>query len=339
MKVVFSDEQLGHWPRRILGSGALEENLEVPERAETLLAAAIMSGLERERPRDCGLAPIAAVHSPEYLQFLQHIYERWRRVPGVSADVMPNVHPDTRDVMYPDSVDGQVGYHVFDGSSPISAETWNSALWSAYSAVHAAYEVCGGARSCYALSRPPGHHAGRDLAGGYCYLNNSAIAAEVLRTGHGRVAVLDVDVHHGNGTQSIFYDRDDVLTVSIHADPVHYYPYFWGSANERGAGRGFGWNYNLPLGLGTGDEQYLVALDRALDRIESFAPGALVIALGLDAFVGDPHEGLAITTAGFGRIAERIATLHLPTVLVQEGGYLCAGLGDNLSAFLQGFND
>jgi len=339
MKVVFSGEQLRHRPRQILGSGALEENLEVPERAECLLTAAIESGLEHEQPEDYGLAPIAAVHSPEYLHFLQHIHQRWLCVPGVSTDVIPNVHPHARDVVYPDSIDGLVGYHVFDGSSPIAADTWNSARWSAYSAVHAAHVVSAGASSCYALARPPGHHAGRDLAGGYCYLNNSAIAAEVLLTRHERVAILDVDVHHGNGTQSVFYNRDDVLTVSIHGDPVHFYPYFWGSANECGAGRGQGYNYNLPLPLGTGDRQYLVVLEQALLKIESFAPGALVIALGLDAFAGDPHRGFAITTTGFGRIAERIATLRLPTVLVQEGGYLCDSLGDNLSAFLQGIDD
>jgi len=153
----------------------------------------------------------------------------------------------------------------------------------------------------------------------------------------GRVAILDIDVHHGNGTQDIFYHRSDVLTVSLHADPLRFYPFFWGHAAERGEGEGLGYNLNIPLPRGTGDKDYLVELDKALQRIESFAPGALVVALGLDAHESDPFQGLAISTAGFSMIASRIATLELPTLLVQEGGYLSDDLGDNLQSFLEGF--
>jgi len=312
-------------------------NPETPERAKVLLEAATAAGLEAAEPADYGLEPFAAVHSREYLAFLARIHERWRRIPDASVDVMPNVHPDTRDVVYPASAVGQVGYHVYDGASPITADTWDSACRSAWSAVHATREVLSGTGACYALCRPPGHHAARDLAGGFCYLNNGAIAAETLLGAHGRVAVLDVDLHHGNGTQSIFYARGDVLTVSLHADPVRFYPFFWGAAGETGEGEGDGRNLNLPLPRGSGDDAYLAALETALERIDSFAPGAVVVALGLDAFAGDPFAGLAITTEGFGRIAERIAALDLPTVLVQEGGYTCAELGDNLVAFLQPF--
>jgi len=337
MKVVFSAEQLRHSPARILSSGALVDSPEVPERAATLLQAAIDAGLEQVAPDDYGPEPLGAVHTARYLTFLENIHTRWLRIPGASTDVLPNVHPDTRDVVYPKSAVGQVGYHVFDGAAPITADTWDSVRWSAWSAVHAAREVLQGASSCYSLSRPPGHHATSDLAGGFCYLNNSAIAAEVLRDKHARVAILDVDVHHGNGTQSIFYARDDVLTVSLHADPVRFYPFFWGAADETGRDAGKGFNLNLPLERGTADDDYLKALDRALDRIAAYTPGAIVVALGLDAFVGDPFAGLALSTAGFGRVAERIAALQLPTVLVQEGGYPCNALGDNLAAFLQPF--
>lgn len=337
MKVFFSAEQLKHNPAMIVSSGALIDSPENPGRAETLLQAAVAAGLTVQAPDDFGMTPLAAVHTPDYLKFLENIHTRWQRIPGASADVFPNVHPDTRDVVYPKSAVGQVGYHVFDGAAPITADTWNSACWSAYSAVHAAQEVLHGASACYALARPPGHHATRDLAGGFCYLNNSAIAAQVLREQHDRVAILDVDVHHGNGTQSIFYERDDVLTLSLHADPVRFYPFFWGAANETGKGAGTGFNVNLPLERGTADDDYLVALDQALKRIARFNPGALVIALGLDAYVGDPFAGLAITTSGFGRIAEQVVALNLPTVLVQEGGYPCDQLGDNLAAFLAPF--
>lgn len=328
-----------HAPAIFISNGAPQPNPEVPERADRLLAAAVLSGLSLEEPQDCGLGPLAAVHTPEYLHFLQHIHARWQRIPGASADVLPNVHPDRRDCGYPASAVGQVGYHMYDGDCPISADTWEGVRWSAASAVHAAREVVNGAGACYALSRPPGHHASKDLAGGFCYLNNTAIAAEILRGRFDRVAILDVDVHHGNGTQSIFYERADVLTVSLHADPVRFYPFFWGYASERGAGAGLGYNINLPLPRGTGDVDYVKALEKALLRIEAFAPGALVVALGLDAFEGDPFKGMTITTEGFGRIAAPIAVLGLPTVIVQEGGYLSAALGDNLESFLRGFTE
>lgn len=337
MKVIFSERQKKHCPKSFLSSGAPQPNPEMPERADRLLAAALAAGLEQKEPDDFGDGPIAAVHTPEYLQFLRHIYARWKRIPDASREVMPNIHPARRGGAYPLSAVGQVGYHVCDSACPISADTWDSARWSAMTAVQAATEILEGDGACYALARPPGHHASKDLAGGFCYLNNSAIGAEVLRPRFDRVAVLDVDVHHGNGTQEIFYDRADVLTVSLHADPMRFYPFFWGHAAERGEGPGLGANYNLPLPRGTGDDDYLKVLDSALTRIHAFSPGALVVALGLDAFEGDPLQGLAITTAGFGRIAERIAALQVPTLIVQEGGYLCDALGDNLVSFLRGF--
>lgn len=339
MKVIFAEAQKKHAPAIFISNGAPQPNPEVPERADRLLESAVLSGLSPEAPEDCGLGPIAMVHTAEYLQFLQHIHARWQHVPDASADVMPNVHPDRRDCGYPASAVGQVGYHMYDGDCPISADTWESVRWSANTAVHAAREVLNGAGACYALSRPPGHHASKDLAGGFCYLNNSAIAAETLRSRFDRVAVLDVDVHHGNGTQGVFYERSDVLTVSLHADPVRFYPFFWGYANERGEGPGLGYNLNVPLPRGTGNDDYLKALEKSLLRIEAFAPGALVVALGLDAFEGDPFQGMTITTEGFGHIAATIAGLRLPTVIVQEGGYLCDALGHNLESFLRAFTE
>src|SRR5690606_8378309 len=175
-----------------------------------------------------------------------------------------------------------------------------------------------------------------DMAGGFCYLNNTAIAAQHLRRRWARVAVVDVDLHHGNGTQGIFYERSDVLTVSVHAEPSAFYPFFWGYAEERGAGAGEGANLNLPLALGSGDSTFLAALDRGIAAVRGFGAEALVVALGLDAFEGDPLAGLAVTRAGFGEIARRLAALGLPSVLVQEGGYPDAALGADLTAFLGG---
>lgn len=337
MKAFYADEQKRHDPKAFLSSGAPKPNPEQPERVERLLIGARAAGCEIVRPRQHGLGPIAAVHTPEYLDFLEHIYARWQRIPEASAEVIPNIHPIARGGSYPASAAGQAGYHMADTSCPISAETWESSLWSAWSAVDAAEAVLSGEPAAYALCRPPGHHAFADVAGGFCFINNSAVAAQRLRKSAARVAILDVDLHHGNGTQGIFYARPDVLTVSIHADPVRFYPFFWGHADERGEGPGLGYNLNLPLARKSGDAEFLGALDTAYQRIRAFAPEALVVALGLDAFEGDPFGGLSVSTPGFARIAEGIARLGLPTVIVQEGGYLCDALSDNLTSFLTGF--
>ena len=337
MKIVFSEEQLRHFPKSFLSSGALAPNPEEPARADRLLAAALQCGLSQESPADYGDEVIVSIHTARYLTFLQNIYTRWARIEAASEDVLPNIHPLTREDGYPKSAVGQVGYHVYDGSCPISADTWHSARWSAMSAAHAAHQVIAGHGACYALSRPPGHHASQDAAGGFCYFNNSAIAAQQLRAKYARVAILDVDVHHGNGTQRIFYERDDVLTISIHADPIRFYPFFWGYADEVGSGSGEGCNINMPLPRGTNDSDYLKTLDTALDAMALFGPDALVIALGLDAHESDPFQGMRITTAGFGSIGRNLGSVGLPTVIVQEGGYLSDSLGNNLASFLGGF--
>ena len=337
MKVVFAEEQLAHYPKTFLSSGATASNPEHPERATRLLAAAESCGLQQVAPDESADPVIAAVHSANYLKFLQNIHKRWTRIEDASEYVLPNIHPISREDGYPKSAVGQVGYHVYDGSCPISSDTWESARWSALTAAHAGQQVLAGDSACYALSRPPGHHASQDLAGGFCYLNNCAVAAETLRARYNRVAIVDVDVHHGNGTQRIFYERDDVLTVSIHAHPERFYPFFWGYAEERGKAAGEGFNLNVPLPRGTADREYLSSLDEALLTVADFAPDALVIALGLDAHEDDPFQGMAITTAGFSSIGKVLANLGLPTVIVQEGGYLSDRLGDNLAAFLGGF--
>ncbi|GAA0273877.1 histone deacetylase family protein [Alteraurantiacibacter aestuarii] len=330
--------QSAHFPRTFLVNGVMQDNPEHPDRIARLRQGAEAAGCRIEQPADSGMSAISAVHTPEYLQFLRHAHKRWSYIAGASESVTPNIHPSRRNGTYPASVVAQAGWHMSDASCPIGAETWDAAYWSAQAAIGAADAVLAGERHSYALCRPPGHHASAELAGGFCYLSNSAIAARRLQRQYPRVAVLDVDLHHGNGTQEIFYRDASVLTVSIHADPVRFYPFFWGSACERGEGDGLGFNYNLPLQRGSGDAEFLSALDQALDRTAAFAPDALVIALGLDAFEGDPFGGLAVTTPGYGKIGNAIAKrLPMPAVIVQEGGYLCDALGDNLSAFLSAF--
>ncbi len=337
MKAILDERQWRHDPKHFMANGVIRPSPEQPERIARLTEGATAAGCALGAPEDAGLGPIASIHSPEYVTFLRNIYTRWQRIEGAGAEVIPNVHPANRSDSYPRSAVGQAGYHQADTACPIGAGTWEAAYWSAQTAVTGADLLAGGARGAYALCRPPGHHAFGDLAGGFCFLNNAAIAAERLRGRGLRTAILDVDVHHGNGTQGIFYDRDDVLTVSIHADPARFYPFFWGHAEERGTGRGLGYNLNLPLARGTGDDAYLKVLDRALERVVNFGAEAVVIALGLDAYEGDPFQGFAITTPGFARIGAAIAGLGIPALFVQEGGYLCAELGLNLTAVLTGF--
>ena len=338
MKCVFNAEQNKHSPKSFLVNGVREANPESPQRVDLLLEGAVAAGMTQVEPDNYGMNTIMKVHPERYLTFLEHVASRWSRIKGAADEVTPNIHPTNRDGEYPKSLIAQAGFHMADASCPISNDTWKSSLWSSWSALHATELVLGGEPACYALSRPPGHHAGPELAGGFCYLNNTAIAAERLRDKFDRVAILDVDLHHGNGTQMAFYDRADVLSVSLHANPERFYPFFWGYASETGEGIGEGYNFNFPLPRGTQDEIYLETLDRALGVVEDFQPQALVIALGLDAFEGDPIAGLAISTAGFNSIGARISgKLGLPTVIVQEGGYLCPQLGDNLASFVQGF--
>lgn len=339
MKAYLDPRQMLHDPKHFMANGQRLQNPEQPRRIEVLQAGAEAAGCRFAAPHDHGLGPIAALHSPEYLAFLSTIHTRWTRIPGSADEVIPNIHPDRRTASYPRSAVGQAGFHQADTACPISGGTWEAAYWSAQTALSAAGAVLDGAQAAYALSRPPGHHAFGDLAGGFCFLNNAGIAAEWLLRHGKRPAILDVDVHHGNGTQGIFYDRADVLTVSLHADPVRFYPFFWGHASERGEGAGLGYNLNLPLPRGTLIDDYLRALDTALERITLFGADVIVVALGLDAHENDPLKGLAITTPGFTRIARAIAATGLPLVLVQEGGYLSDDLGHNLTATLTGFQE
>jgi len=337
LKIVHTDRHTLHDPGFFLARGERRPSPEQPQRAEILLEAARRAGHEVLAARDFGMAPIAAVHTPEYLDYLQVAHREWRRLEGASDEVIPNIHPGRRPASYPRSIVGRAGWHAADTAAPIGAGTWEAVRATAQVAVDAAQRVLDGEREVYALCRPPGHHAFADMAGGFCFLNNTAIAARHVRQHHPRVAILDVDVHHGNGTQAIFYRAPDVLTVSIHADPDHFYPFFWGHAQERGEGDGEGFNLNLPLPVGSEDAPWLAAGEQALRRIRDYAPPVLVVALGLDASQSDPLQGLKITPEGFHRMAAMIAALGLPTVLVQEGGYLGPELGENLSAFLEGF--
>jgi acetoin utilization deacetylase AcuC-like enzyme len=339
MKAVFDERQWAHDPKHFMANGNILPNPEQPRRIKVLRAGAEAAGCVFQAPADAGIGPIAALHSPQYLTFLKNIYKRWQWIDGAGDEVIPNIHPARRTDGYPKSATGQSGFHQADTACPIAKGTWEASYWSAQSAITGADLIAGGEQGAYVLSRPPGHHAFGDLAGGFCFLNNAAIAAERLRCNGLRPAILDVDVHHGNGTQGIFYDRNDVLTVSIHADPERFYPFFWGYGQEHGEGLGLGYNLNLPLARGTGDEVFVKTLDTALEQVSNFGADVLVVALGLDASIDDPFQGFAVTQDGFAAIGAAAASLKIPVLFVQEGGYLSDTLGINLTRVLAGYQE
>jgi acetoin utilization deacetylase AcuC-like enzyme len=337
VKAVHTERHRSHDPQFFLVRGVVKRTTEQPERADRLLKGLKDGKHTPIEPTVFGQGPRARVHSPEYLRFLETAWDEWSDLPDCGPEMIANMHPVRHAATYPTHIVGKLGWHTVDTACPIGPGTWAGACAATDVAATAAQLVLDGEDAAYALCRPPGHHAYRDQAGGFCFLNNSAVAAAHLRQRHERVAILDVDVHHGNGTQGIFYRRSDVFTVSIHADPVAYYTFVWGYAHEGGEGDGQGTNRNIPLPIGTGDDGYITALDVAKHAIASFAPTALVLALGLDASEHDPLAALKITTDGFRRIGEAIARFGLPTVIVQEGGYLSDILGANLTATLGGF--
>ena len=340
MITVFDDIQRTHAPRAFIVSGKPQPIPEIPERIDMLLDGVRRIGGSIVAPPAIADEQLHLVHDRRYVAFLSTLWERWRRIPEASETPSANVFALGRaslpPVGYPESVAGQCGYHLGDGSCPVTAETYSAALASVSTAAHAASLLLADERFVYALCRPPGHHAGADMAAGFCYFNNAALAAEILTRAGRRVAILDIDVHHGNGTEAIFYDRADVLTVSIHAHPKRFYPFFWGYAEERGRGAGEGFNLNLPLERGTEITAYGAALELALARIGEFAADTLVLAAGLDIAIDDPFKGFAIATPEFEIIGRQIAAQKLPMLVVQEGGYPSPSLGSNLASLLNG---
>jgi acetoin utilization deacetylase AcuC-like enzyme len=334
MRIFWDERQRLHSPEKELHNGAFVPFAETPARADAILAALGPA----ETPADCGEAPLLRVHPRDYLDVLKNAHREWRAA-GRDGDAAGYVWPVVRRRRLTlERIDAKLGRYSYDASTPIAAGTWDAAYASVQSALAATEAVLGGEAAAFALCRPPGHHCGPDYMGGYCYLNATAVAAEaVIAAGRRRVAVLDIDYHHGNGTQDIFYGRGDVLFVSIHADPATDYPFYWGHADETGEGAGEGATLNLPLPRGTRLPEFERALDTALERIAAFAPDILLCSYGADTFAGDPISFFKIETADYAAIGRRIAALGLPTVILMEGGYAVDALGLNVAAFLSGF--
>lgn len=297
---------------------------------------------ELRTPGDADLGLIERIHAPHYIEFLRTAWRDWiaRDPANADTDILPSVWPGhglRRDVA-PTNFSARVGQYTFDAGTPIVAGTWEAALAGAACATDAARAVANGAPVAMALTRPPGHHAGADFYGGYCFLNNSAIAAQSWRdAGAKRVAIVDVDYHHGNGTQQIFYQRSDVFTASIHGDPTTEYPFYLGYADETGDGDGAGCNLNVPLAPGTGFAHWCDALLHVLDSVQRVRADALVVPLGVDTFAGDPISTFTLQSDDFTEMGRILSRAHLPTVFVMEGGYAVEQIGVNVVNVLSGF--
>ena len=335
VKLFFDDRQTAHAPLRELHNGEWVPFAENVARPRAIVAAFP----DWQTVRDFGMAPLLAVHDAAYLGFLERAHREWSAA-GRSGDAIGYTFPVVRRrPLAFGRIDADLGAYSYDAGTPIAEGTWLSAYWSAQGALTALDHLAtSGDAHGFALCRPPGHHAGRDYMGGYCYLNNAAIAARAAAArGLGPVAILDIDYHHGNGTQDIFYADADVFFASIHADPSTDYPFYWGHADERGEGEGEGATLNLPLPRGTDGAAYRPALDRALRAIADWGARLLIVSFGADTHKSDPISSFALERKDYGDLASDIAALAVPTLIVMEGGYAVDDLGHNVAAFLEGF--
>ncbi|PPI84860.1 acetylpolyamine amidohydrolase [Marinobacter maroccanus] len=334
MKAFFHHAQDEHIPQTYFTRGQMRQPQEIPARTGEMLGGLKEMGISVLQPADQGAGPISKVHDLGYLRFLESAHRRWKQMDDWGDEVISNIF-----VRSPNHLTGilaEAARYQADGSCPIGEHTWHAAYWSAQSALGAADALIAGDRTSYAVCRPPGHHARRDAAGGFCYLNNAAIAAEHMKARFPRIVILDTDMHHGQGIQEIFYDRSDVLYISIHGDPTNFYPVVTGFENERGEGEGFGYNINMPMPHGSTEEDFFAKLDEALAAIKLYQPDALILALGFDIYKNDPQAKVSVSSEGFCKLSTHVRQLGLPTLVVQEGGYDLDALSENVQQFFKG---
>ena len=339
MKTVYSDQHTLRDAKTEIFGGELVPPFECPERAFMIEAAVRAAGVGPIiSPTEHGLDPILAIHDPAYLAFLETAFADWQAA-GFKGEALPCAWPARRMTMRcPEHIDGKLGYYACSAETSITDGTYQAARIAADVALTAADLLTQGEPAAFALTRPPGHHAAFDMFGGYCFLNNAAIAAQHLRAnGAGRVAVLDIDFHHGNGTQDIFAARGDILFASIHGRPEEAFPYFMGYADETGIGPGEGTTVNYPLPSGTDWNAYTEVLDQARRAIQRFGAETLVVSLGTDTFENDPISFFKLKSEDFTKMGEAIAKLALPTLFVMEGGYAVEEVGINTVNVLTGF--
>jgi acetoin utilization deacetylase AcuC-like enzyme len=341
MKIIYSEDHRLHFPKGELHGGELVTPFESPARVDFVLERLKHVGLtDITAPDSIDFAPVRKVHDAGYLSFLETAWSEWL-AEGFTGEIIPTAFPMRRmQQRVPDNIDGKAGYYASAIETTITASTWGATQASCAVAQTAQRLVAGGERAAFALCRPPGHHAAIDMYGGYCFLNNAAIATQMFRDqGAEKVAILDVDFHHGNGTQDIFYRRGDVLFCSLHGRPEDAFPYFLGYADETGEGEGEGANVNYPMPPGTAYPAWAEALDDACARIRAFGADALVVSLGVDSYKDDPISFFKLESDDFRDYGSRIARLGLPTLFTMEGGYAVEAIGINTVNVLQGFLD
>ncbi|MBC7611152.1 MAG: histone deacetylase family protein [Polaromonas sp.] len=342
MIAIYSPSHRLHAPEFEIFRGDRVACHETPVRADRVESRLAERGHTLQAAHIDSRAVLPMVHTSRYLSFLENAWRDWLALSHGNADLQPfpSVWPvrTLRSDREPANFTARLGLYSMDNGCALVSGTWQAAKAAADAAASSAALVLAGQKAVFCCTRPPGHHAGADFMGGYCFINNAAVAAQALLNGGAqKVALLDVDYHHGNGTQSIFYERADVLFVSIHGDPVTEYPFYLGHADEQGEGAGVGFNLNLPLPAGTSADGWFDALETACLRIAGHGADALVVSLGLDAFAGDPISKFLLQSSDFTLLGQRLGQLGLPTVFVLEGGYAAAELGINAVNVLEGF--
>lgn len=339
MRFIFDERQLLHAPREYFRQGAAIPHPEQPQRAVMIRDRLLADGHELTTPGDHGIEPIEAVHDPGYVAFYQTAWTEWAALIQDAPAAVPNYFPARGTSRVPTGIVGKLGYYATGTSCPVTPGTWEAIYWSAQTAIEGAEVIIQGEPVVYSLCRPPGHHAYHDASNGFCFFNNSAIAANHLRQIFGKVAIVDIDTHAGQGTQDIFYDRADIFTVSIHRDPAAYVPFFAGYADEAGEAEGLGYHMNLCLDLEADDGVILNEMTTMIGSLGVFGAEALVIALGVDMAGDDPLSEVAFSGDGFEEAARMLLGLGLPTLIVQEGGYLGPSLAENVARFITAAED
>ena len=342
MKTVFSPRHAGHSGNVELMAGEILPAFEKPSRAEIIRKRIDTVGLGPvSEPEEHDLSTAKKVHDPAYIDFLPTVWPEWEKS-GRGGTAMPYTWPTRglRGDVPPDAIEARLGFYSFDAGATFVKGTWDAIKSSHDTALTAAALVKNGERTVFALCRPPGHHAGSNFMGGYCFINNASVAAQWFRDqGAGRVSILDVDYHHGNGTQQIFYQRADVQVINLHGDPMQEYPYYLGHADEKGKGEGEGFNHNFPMPWGTTFEQWDASLAKGCELVADYRPDMLVVSLGVDTFERDPISQFKLKSGDYPAIGRRIAELGLPTLFVMEGGYAVDEIGVNAVGVLTGFEE
>lgn len=337
MNIYYHPHQALHNPQTYFSRGKMREPQEVSQRVEEFKKGIKNAGFPVTEPQDLGFDFLTKVHGFAYIEFLQTAYKEWHEVPeDWGEEVIPNVF--VRDYNALKGILAKASRYVADGSAPIGKHTWESIYWSAQSVLNAAKDVAEGAKLSLSVSRPSGHHARREAAGGFCFVNNAALAAEYLlaHSGAKKILILDTDVHHGQGIQEIFYDRSDVMYISLHGDPTNFYPAVAGFEEERGEGAGLGFNINYPFAHGLSEAGFFELLQRAMNDARIFNPDIIIHNMGFDVYKDDPQTKTNVTIAGMKEIAKRVMALGKPVVGLLEGGYLLETLADNTESYIRG---